>query len=358
MLFRFQGAVTVPITQLAFSPFQNLLAWTDTDGALTRWHDVIPKSSPDPVKMSSAATSAAVPGVRKGTPTLFDQEADAKMDDRNVDLDEDIGVDFDNDDWILDDLGDGMVDDEKKWAAKEGVREMGMQVGLSVRVPTDKVIVSVTKAQPAFQPGSTPMENKKRYLGKINTPLIHGHDADILIFLAYNMIGVIEVTDQDTHHIVNVEFHDRSARKSYHFTDHFKYDLAALGERGALYACQPENDHPAHVNYKPYGLWASQGEWTYELPKGTRVLGIAAGGSPPMKSLRMKSDADVQGNGNVVIATSDGELLFLTGGGVERHCLSLQGDFVSMVAGPEWVFVVHRDGSTTMDGIEYSILII
>ncbi|OCH95073.1 hypothetical protein OBBRIDRAFT_641181 [Obba rivulosa] len=317
MLFRFQNALTAPVHQMAFSPSQNLLAWTDGDGVFNRWPEPIPATSPDPVKLSVGSATTTIASKRKATPTLFDDPEPEKTAVDDVDLDEDADVELDNDNWILDDLGGVDEDDSetKKWGAKDGVREM----------------VSVTKAQPPFQPGSTPMENKKRYL-------------------AYNMIGVIEVTDQDTHHIVNVEFHDKSARKSYHFTDHFKYDLASLGERGAVYACQPENDHLAHVLYKPYGTWAAQGEWQYELPKGTRVLGVAAGGPPPTKSLREKSDTDMQGYGNVVVATSDNELIFLSGTGIERCCLSLQGDYVTMVAGPEWVFIVHRDGATTMDG--------
>ena len=82
-------------------------------------------------------------------------------------------------------------------------------------------------------------------------------------------------------------------------------------------------------------------------------MALAAGGTPPSRSLRNKSsEGDIEGNGNVVVVTSRGYLRFFTGGGVQRYVWNLGADVVSMVAGREWVFVVHRDGGTSLDGME------
>lgn len=127
----YQGALPAPVLQLAFSPSQNLLAWTDLEGNFTRWPEPIPASAPDPVKSSAASSVTGVQKKRGKTPTLFDEEADKEIAKKDVgddvDMDEELAVALDDDNWIMDDLGVGMDDDaeEKRWSAKEGVKEMG-----------------------------------------------------------------------------------------------------------------------------------------------------------------------------------------------------------------------------------------
>jgi hypothetical protein len=126
--FRFPSATTDFITHISFSPTKNILAWTDFAGSLYRWSDPIPSSSPSPV--ASTSTSAVTRPVRRGpTPTLFDDEAVGTS---KQQANEDVGVggadDFENEDWILDDVGDGMQDNvgAQEDDGHEFVKEMGM----------------------------------------------------------------------------------------------------------------------------------------------------------------------------------------------------------------------------------------
>lgn len=133
-----QGSI---ITQLAFSPRRNLIAWTDDEGGLTRWLDAVPSDLPDPVRPSIGTKAEASVNVnRKTDADLFGDDDllgkgnnalgdDGDLNVAGLDDDDDMQLDLDKD-WIVDDL-DGAFNDDKPAAEVGGktgggyVKEMG-----------------------------------------------------------------------------------------------------------------------------------------------------------------------------------------------------------------------------------------
>ena len=115
------------ITKIAFSPKENLVAWTDAEGSFTRWLKPIDSKFPDPVRTAGASAPKSAAG-----PSLFDDDdetlpvtdtledlADIHLDDAMSELD---------DNWIVDDT-DGAHRTEAEPAKTNGlVKEMGKPV--------------------------------------------------------------------------------------------------------------------------------------------------------------------------------------------------------------------------------------
>ncbi|KAG8994102.1 hypothetical protein FRB90_000530 [Tulasnella sp. 427] len=319
--------VSTSIVDIAWSPISNLLAWTDMDGALVRWATPVPSNLPSPCSPPSRpiglpkSNAPKDKAAHKELMALLGDEADASDKDEGEDLALTKHADEDEEDWVEDDMGGEYIKEEKERFHEAGAREM----------------VNVTKAQPPFQPGATPFKNKKRHL-------------------AFNQIGVIEVSDQDPHQVINIEFHNRSLRSGYHFTDTLRFTMAAIGERGIAFAGPSEEHHSATLSYRPYESWASNSDWEISLPPGEEPVAVAAGGLPYSKDF---GSDDLGGDGYVALATSEQIIRFFSGGGVQKYVWATEGDVVSMVAGPEWVFVVHREGGTSLDGcqnLRYSLI--
>lgn len=158
------------------------------------------------------------------------------------------------------------------------------------------------------------------------------------------MIGVVDITDQESHHVVNVEFHDKSARRGYHFQDHTKYTTASVGEQGIVYAAAADGDTPSTVYYRPYDSWASQSDWSVSMLPGENAVLVAAGGSAGTDSM-----------GSVIVATDRGYVRFLSSSGIQSYIMRIGEDMVSMVAGRDAVLLVHREGGTSLDGVFQSV---
>lgn len=115
-----------------------------------------------------------------------------------------------------------------------------------------------------------------------------------------------------------------------------------VGEQGIVYAAPSQDGQPSTVYYRPYDSWASSSEWTMNLLAGEDAQCVASGGPAG------------DGMGSVIVATSKGFVRFLSSSGIQRYMWRIGEDTVSMAAGKEMVFLVHREGGTSLDGKRFS----
>ncbi|KAJ2724668.1 DNA polymerase alpha accessory factor Mcl1 [Coemansia sp. Benny D115] len=335
------------LCQVDWNPCANVLVFTDDTGALHIWNSVVPiergNAAPFDSTSTTAATDTAAATFAERTQLtqrdkrlssaatnlmseLFDDTAaiddvigDAEMDDDDDgderDMDDvmdggDAANDDGLDDFVVDDDGAGYVDRQAEDSDRWMVSAMS---DVSTR---------------SFQPGATPWIGNRRYL-------------------AFNMVGSVVSIAQDTaHNTVEFDFYDKSAHRDLHFSDSFKYSLAALSDSGCLLATTtPElaNDQSlrAHrtsmsadggqdsghgdvsvISYRGFATWSANSDWTYKLPakEHPKCIATSSYGS--------------------AVCTSLGMLRLFTLGGVQRHVQSLPQRVVTCAARNDLLLII------------------
>lgn len=333
--------------QIDWNPRGNMLAFADSMGAMYIWDNVVPIEQghvppfdTTPSKNSNTARSPAAPTAADAAnqqlmSDLFDDSAavdrtigdDGAMDEDDIEEangDNDVngqGGDDMNEEEYGDDLDDFVVDDDGA-----GYVEDQTPRWMAVGNPETN----------SFQPGATPWINSRRYL-------------------AFNMIGtVVSIAQDESYNTVEIEFYDKSIHRDFHFSDSYKFSMAALSESGCLLAttsrefandqslraAASDADEVSVVSYRGFSSWSTSTDWMVKLPEKEHPRCIA-----------------VSTHGAAVI-TSSGMLRLFTCGGVQRHIESLPNRVVTCVARNDLLLVVFEalgtlKSSTGLKRLEY-----
>ncbi|KAJ2808789.1 DNA polymerase alpha accessory factor Mcl1 [Coemansia guatemalensis] len=297
-----------PLCQVDWNPRGNMLAFTDNSGALYVWDDVVPvEQGHAPPYDQQASERGAVDRQPPADDTGDSRLASDLFDDTaGVDgaAEGEMEVDDGDDDNIVD-AGDGLddfvVDDDGAGYAEQQAPRWAVAGDLQTH---------------AFQPGSTPWVNSRRYL-------------------AFNLVGSVTAIAQDaSHNTVEIEFFDKSLHRDLHFSDSFKFSMAALSDAGCLFATTSRelaNDHSLRtadaddvsvLSYRGFASWSTSADWMFKLPPKEHPRCIAA-----------------SSHGAAAI-TSQGMLRLFSCGGVQRHVASLPNRAVTCVARNDLLLVV------------------
>ncbi|KAJ4348784.1 DNA polymerase alpha accessory factor Mcl1 [Didymosphaeria variabile] len=262
--------IKATILAMAWHPTENILSYTNTEGHLYIHTDFVPQEHEgflqkpvqpapffhDPSEgRSNDPTSKLTNGTKHVLPERRARAGSADS------LDDLLGDEFrDDDEDMPDEADDGFVidDDGAGYTNGHGKRTNGHLEPLesiSKRRPTAPAFQP--QIHEPFQPGGTPWRGNRR-------------------LLCCSLIGYVSTISQEgTHYTAEVKFYDEQAHHNFKFTDVFGYDKAALTEHGTLFSCQPKDDTPAMIYYRPHETWTNRADWRTNLPADESITAIA-----------------------------------------------------------------------------------
>ncbi|KAJ2697621.1 DNA polymerase alpha accessory factor Mcl1 [Coemansia sp. IMI 209128] len=292
------------LCQVEWNPQGNMLAFSDCTGAMYIWDDVIQIEQGHAAPFERALADAVTLSKDKLMSDLFDDTAPAdRASEDGMDEDEAEGDFLDAGDPTADAMDDFVVDDDG--------------AGYAERQAPRWTAVAASEAQ-CFQPGSTPWLGNRRYL-------------------AFTMVGsVVSIAQDESHNTIEIEFYDKSVHRDFHFSDSFRFSMAALSDSGCLFAttskelandqslrgAAAEADEVSVVSYKAFASWSANSDWTFKLPPKENPRCIAT---------------SLQG---AAVVTSLGNLRLFTCGGAQRHIETLPNRVVTCVARDDLLLIV------------------
>lgn len=236
------------VCSIAWHPTDNTVALTTNDGRFYTFRNPVPSSLEGALKLPTQPSPLINPPT---TRTEIRRTTRSSRSPSPNPLDSYLGALSDDDDFLIDDDNAGYAEPSRKRPAP-----VDATTGASDPKRRAFGLWSPEIHEP-FQPASTPWRNKRRYL-------------------CLNMVGFVWTVDQDTHHTVTIEFHDRETFRDVHFTDPYRYDKACLTEHGAVFSCPPdEKSGLVSIYYRPHETWTTRAEWRIFLPAGEEVVSLA-----------------------------------------------------------------------------------
>lgn len=362
------------ITGIDWKPKENQLLLTDMFGQIKFWENVI--QIQEDVLPHPAAMNAVKPEPTQNSRNLIDRQA-SKMKEID-DLGDDVNMLFDDEDdggedllekdtgedvadFVIDDDGAGYRETPEEAAAAQS--RIKTQQTLNLKANHQALIRRQQKVELAFdppttfQPGETPYHKPEP--NKSFDPA-QGERR----YMAYNLVGIITTIFEEDHSIINVEYHDQTAYRNFHFTDPKNYTMAAISTSGTVYAVESkiavkknkrlnadgeesesdEDDEEVKttensiIYYRPNQTGADK-DWTHHMLPGEDVVSIAVN------------------RVSVIATTSLGYVRIFTTSGVQRHIFSLE-NIVTMAAMVDLALIVYSNGPafTSQQNLEYILL--